>query len=73
MKKDPWRIVVFLAALGWILYTWAEKDLLSVYGNLPAEQILPLILTTAAVSLVKVAGLAGMILLVKWMIGKFKK
>jgi len=35
-------------------------------GTLPAEQLVPMIVTTAAVLLVKVAALAGVILLVKW-------
>ena len=42
-------------------------------GTLPAEQLVPVIVTTAAVSLVKVAALAGVILLIKWAAAKFQK
>ena len=50
---------------------WVKKDIAAVYGTLPAEQLVPVIVTTAAVSLVKVAALAGVILLIKWAAGKF--
>ena len=50
-----------------------EKDIVSIYSTMPKEQVLPLIATTLAVSLLKVAVLAGAILLIKWVIGKWKK
>lgn len=71
MKKEPWRILVAAVSVGWILFMWVKKDIGSVYANLPPEQLIPLIATTAVVSLSKVAALAGIILLVKWLIGKF--
>jgi hypothetical protein len=40
---------------------------------MPSDQIAPLIVTTVAVSLLKVAVIAGAILLIKWIIGKIKK
>lgn len=73
MKKEPWRYVVAAIAVIYIIYMWVEKDLVSVYGNLPPEQILPMAVTSVAVTLVKVVLLAGAILLAKWLIGKFKK
>ena len=71
-KKEPLRIVVFIIAAAYIIYMWVEKDIASVYAGMPAEQMLPLVLTTFAVTLAKVALLAGGVLLVKWIIGKFK-
>ena len=38
-----------------------------------SEQITPLIVTTIAVSLLKVAAIAGAILLIKWIVGKIKR
>ena len=72
-KREPWRIVVGILAIAFIVYIWGEKDIASTYTALPKEQLLPVILTSAAVTLLKVAAMAGGILLVKWIIGKFKK
>lgn len=73
VKKEPWRIVVGVIAIGYIIFTWVQKDVLQLYSSMPAEQALPMIVTTVAVSLLKVALLAGAIFLVKWLVGKFKK
>ena len=72
-KKEPWRIVVGVLAISWIIYTWIEKDIAEIYATMPEEQVLPLVVTTVVVSLLKVAALTGIILLIKWLIGKFKK
>ena len=72
-KKEPWRIVVGVLAIAWIVFMWVKKDIVSIYSTMPKEQVLPLIATTLAVSLLKVAVLAGAILLIKWVIGKWKK
>ena len=72
-KKEPWRIAVGVLAIIWIVFMWVKKDIVSIYTTMPKEQVLPLIVTTLAVSLVKVAVLAGAILLIKWLWGKLKK
>ena len=72
-KREPWRIVAAIAALVFIVYTWVDKDILSAYADLPREQLLPMIVTTAAVTLLKVAALTGGILLIRWLIGKCRK
>ena len=72
-KKEPWRIVVAIIAIAYIIYMWVEKDILAIYSSMPAEQALPLAVTTVFVSLVKVGLMAAGILLIKWIAGKFKK
>ena len=72
-KKAPWRWIVGLLSILYILFLWLKKGVLSVYTTMPQEQILPLAVTTIAVSLIKVVALAGMVLLVKWFLGKMKK
>lgn len=72
-KKEPWRIIVAIISIAFIIYMWVEKDILEIYGSMPAEQALPLAVTTVAVSLVKVGALTVGILLIKWLVGKFKK
>ena len=72
-KKEPWRIIVAIISIAFIIYVWVEKDILAIYSSMPAEQALPLAVTTVAVSLFKVAMLTVGILLIKWIAGKFMK
>ena len=72
-KREPWRIVVGILAIAFIVYMWVEKDIASTYAALPKEQLLPMIVTSAAVTLLKIAAMAGGILLIKWIIGKLKR
>ena len=72
-KKEPWRIVVAIFSIAFIIYMWLEKDILAIYSSMPAEQALPLAVTTIVVSLVKVVLFAAGILIVKWLVAKFKK
>ena len=71
-KKEPWRIIVGIITIAYIVYMWVEKDIMTIYTTMPKEQVVPLIATTIAVSLIKVAAIAGGILLIKWIISKFK-
>ena len=72
-KIEPWRIVVAILSIGFIIYMWTTKNITEIYGDLPAEQLLPLIVTNMVVSLIKVAGMTGAILLIKWLVAKFKR
>ena len=72
-KKEPWRIIVAIISIVFIIYMWVEKDILAIYSSMPAEQALPLAVTTVAVSLLKVALLTVGILIIKWVAGKFMK
>ena len=73
MKKDipkPLRIVMFVAAVIWIAAMWVKKDIAATLAAVPAEAAVPMIATSLAVTLVKVALLSVAILLVKWLAGK---
>ena len=72
-KLAPWRIIAALAAVIFIVYMWVKKDIASVYSTLPPEQLLPVIVTTVAVTLLKVGLLTGIILLVKCGIRRLRK
>lgn len=72
-KKEPWRIIVAILSIAFIIYMWVEKDIVSIYSSMPAEQALPLAVTTVAVSLLKVGALTVGILFAKWIVGKVKK
>ena len=72
-KKEPWRILVGFLSIAFIVYMFVKKDIITIYATAPSEQILPLVVTTIGVSLIKVAAIAGGVLLIKWMIRKAKK
>lgn len=66
-------MIAFVIAVLWILFMWLKKDIMTIYTIMPKEQIAPLIATTVAVSLMKVAAIAGGLLLIKWIVSKFQK
>ena len=72
-KKEPWRIGAFFAGAAAIVWMFAKKGITITLATLPREQALPMIVTTVAVSLLKVALLAGVLLLAKWLLGKLRK
>ncbi len=72
-KKEPWRIVVGVIAIAYIIYMWVEKDIVAIYSSMPADQALPLAVTTVVVSLAKVGLMTVGILFIKWIIGKINK
>ncbi len=72
-QKEPWRIVVFIISVLFIAFMWVKNDIVSIYTTMPKEQVIPLIATTVLVSLIKVAAIAGGILLIKWIVSKIKK
>ena len=72
-KKEPWRIIVAIISIAFIIYMWIEKDIVAIYSSMPAEQALPLAVTPVEVSLFKVALMTVGILVIKWIVGKFKK
>ena len=71
-KKEPWRIIVGIISIAFIVYMWIQKDIINIYATIPKEDAIPLIITTIIVSLIKVAVIAGIILFVKWIAVKFK-
>ena len=72
-KIEPWIIVVAILSIGFIIYMWTTKNIAEIYGELPTEQLIPLIVTNMVVSLIKVVGITGGILLIKWIVSKFKR
>lgn len=72
-KKEPWRIIVAIISIAYIIYMWVSKNVAGIYATLPAEQMIPLVVTNVVVTLVKVAGIALVILAVKWGASKFKR
>ena len=73
LKKEPWRIVAGIAAIVYIVFLWVKKDIAGIYSSLAPEQLTPLLVTTLAVSLAKVAAITGGILLLKWILKKIRE
>ena len=71
-KREPWRIAVAAASILFIVVMWVKKDVAAIYSQLSPEDALPLLVTTVAVTALKVAAMAGAVLLVKWIIRKIK-
>ena len=73
MKENipkPVRVCLGCASILYIVYMWVRKDVVGIYASLPPEDALPLLITTMAVFLGKVALLAAVILMLKWISGK---
>ena len=68
--KEPWRIVVFVIAIAFIVFMWISKDISAINEDMPKEEAIPLIITTIAVSLLKVAAIALVCVLIKWILDK---
>lgn len=71
-KKEPWRIIVGILSIAFIIFMWVKKDNVTIYSTMPKEQVFPMIVTTIAVTLAKVLLISALILLVKWGVGKIK-
>ena len=50
-----------------------KKDVAAIYTTTPEEQVVPMLITTIAVTLIKVAAITGGLLLIKWIVGKIRK
>ena len=71
-KHTALRIIIGILSIGYIVFMWIKKDILSIYSAIPHEEAFPLIITTIVVSVFKVLILTCVILLVKWIIKKLK-
>ena len=68
-KIEPWRLVVGIASILYIIAMYVRKDLVSIDVTLS----LPLIVTSIAVTLLKVTAFVVVIFVMKWVFNKIKK
>ena len=71
-KKEPWRLVVGIIAIAYIVYMWVEKDIFASLSAVSGEQALPMAATSMAVTFAKIAIMAAIIFVIKWLTGKGK-
>lgn len=65
-KIEPWRLVVGGISILFIIAMWVIKDVGSIYANLPKEELIPVVVTSIFVTLLKVSIIAiGVIVLRK--------
>ena len=72
-KKPLWRIVACALGVAAIVLMWVFKLAAGQTGGLSAADTLPMMLVSAAVTGVKVLLMASAVLLIKWIIRKFRK
>ncbi len=76
MMKDgkwvPWRVIAAILGVLAIAYLWATKDVAGIYSTMPAEALVPYIVTNMSVTLAKVGLMAFAIWVVKRSAGKLK-
>lgn len=72
-KRESWRIIVAIISIVFIIYMWVKKDIVASYDTMPADQMVPLVATTIAVILVKVAAITLAIPFIKWIAKRITK
>ena len=65
-RIEPWRVAVAIISILFIIIIWVKKDIGSALVGIPNEQIVPMIVTSVAVTLLKILAIAGAVFLIKW-------
>ena len=71
-KKEPWRIVIGVVSVIFIVVIWVTKDIDAVYDSLPIEQLVPMLATSVVVMIAKVAAISGVFFLAKRLVKKIQ-
>lgn len=69
MKKEKHGVVVGIISVLYIIGMWVKKDLVSTQVTIT----LPLVVTSVAVTIFKVAAIALVVLFIKWLTNKLKR
>lgn len=72
-NTKPWRKIVAVISLICIAYMWTEKDIFATYATMPKERVVPLIVISVLVTIIKVSIIVAGSLLLKWIVKKIKK
>ena len=71
-KKEPWRILVAIPAICYIVSMWVQKNIVTVYETLPKEQLFPVFVTSVGVTLLKIVVITGAVLLINRITAKIR-
>ena len=72
-KRTPWHIAAAILSVLFITGMWMKKDIAAVYASMPPDQLLPPLVTTAAVTFLKVSAGAAVILCLRKMALKIRE
>lgn len=69
-KWVPWRICAGVLGVLAIAYMWSTKDVAAIYSSMPAEAVIPIVVTNFLVTLLKIGVLSAAVWAVKRVAGK---
>ncbi|MDO4746628.1 MAG: hypothetical protein Q4B18_08725 [Bacillota bacterium] len=72
-KKEPWRFIVRIICIAFIVYVWVEKDIVSTLITIPKEQFVSIVVPHLIVYLMAIAVISGGVFMMKRIAGKRKK
>ena len=72
-NTKPWRKIVAVISFICIAYMCTEKDIFATYATMPKERVVPLIVISVLVTIIKVSIIVAGSLLLKWIVKKIKK
>lgn len=72
-KKEPWRIIVKMISIAFIIYVWVEKDIVSTLTTIPKEQFVSMVVPHLVVYLIAIVVISGGVFMIKRIVGKMKK
>lgn len=72
-KKEPWRIAVFIISVVYVIYMWVRKDIIEIITTIPKEDMMPVLIMTIIIYVIKIGIISGILILLKWLYGKLIK
>ena len=73
VERKPRRIAVAVLSVIVIAIMWINKDVLGLWSGISNEDLLPMLATNAAVVIVRLAVLAGIIYIIKTLAFKLRR
>ena len=72
-KKEPWRVIVKMISIAFIIYVWVEKDIVSTLTTIPKEQFVSMVVPHLVVYLIAFVVISGGGFMINRIVGKMKK
>ena len=69
-RIEPWRLIVGILSIIFIIVMWVVKDVGNIYASLPKEQLIPVIFTSVCVTLLKASCITLGVIILKKFINK---
>ena len=72
-KIEPYRLIVGGISILFIIVMWVIKDVGNIYVTLPKEELIPVVITSICVTLLKVAFIAIGVIVLRKIFDRFKQ